>query len=166
MHDGVWPKGLQRTSLTVADGCHEWRWRCARSERNANGVDKWQEREWERWGVKKRPRLVMILTVIYYRHVPIYTTKHTAYLRRSCCTKSVGPCAPRVPAVRNMFRLWVGCQLHGWCALARRFAVMAVAVDCCYAVCQLSAIDPNVAGISTLYPQGSFNTDPRSDLWR
>ena len=45
MRDSIQPKGLQRTSLMVADSCHEQCQRCVRSERNADGVDKRQERE-------------------------------------------------------------------------------------------------------------------------
>ena len=77
--------------------------------------------------------------------------KHAAYLRRPCCTKSVGPCAPEVPAVRIMFRRRVcpcsgmagECQRGGLIPMRAGIAEVSNRPD--------SALGPNVAGTGTLH---------------
>ena len=90
--------------------------------------------------------------------------KHAAYLRHLCCTKSVGPCAPELPAVRIMFR-WRVCPCDGVAGERRHEGL----IPMCVVIAEVSnqpdlALGPNIAGTGTLHLRGSFNTDPRSDL--
>ena len=90
--------------------------------------------------------------------------KHAAYLRRLCCTKSVGPCVPEVPAVRIMFRQRV-CPCSGVAGKRWRGGLIPMRAGIVEVSNQPdSALRPNVAGTGTLHLRGSFNTDPRSDL--
>ena len=90
--------------------------------------------------------------------------RHAAYLQHPCCTKSVGPCTPELPAVQIMFRRQV-CPCDGMAGERRRKGLILMRV----VIAEVgnwpdSALSPNVAGTGTLHFQGSFNTDPRSDL--